>query len=114
MEVVNFTFTNEVEGGDVWILPNTKENRETSLWGKATVPKAEKGIAYPVFVNRDTHDEYLFRMIDRGDIFYDGGVLMLYKNQAITLVKGEEGITIIVTDSSGNIQIKKAVFNAAL
>lgn len=42
MEVVNFTFTNEVEEDDVWILPNTKENRETSFGEKQQFRKRKK------------------------------------------------------------------------
>lgn len=65
---ISVSFTSQIESADVWIIPNTEENRKTTNLGKAIIPKAVAGSEYSVLLPDIESHEYILRMIvDNGE-----------------------------------------------
>ncbi len=62
VETITIGFVNSVQTADVWIIPDTEENRKTTVWGTASVKNAEPEKEYPVSIPRNDGDTYLLRM----------------------------------------------------
>jgi|GEM_PF-557228 len=72
------TFDNEVADADVWILPQTEKNLETSLWGRATVGKLGAGKTKEVYLTEfDPAQTWLVRIIDVDHAYYSADDLKL-------------------------------------
>ncbi len=117
VDTITVGFVNEVEPADVWILENTEANLKTSLWGKASLPKAKLENEYAVTVRKDSGNSYLLRIIDTDEIYYaadditlkDGYSLLIYRSD------GEfQEIILSVYDEAGEKVADYSVFNAAL
>lgn len=65
------TFENEVAEADIWIIPQTGENLETSLWGTATVGKLGAGETAEVRLTQyDEAQAWLVHIIDENHAYY--------------------------------------------
>ena len=110
------TFVNESEKTDIWILPETNENKKTSLWGKATLAGAEQGKEYSLTVSKpESVGTYIFRAIDEDKLYYEANGITLESGCTLRLKKeGPFTFTIEVTGSDGQIIGTYSVFAAAL
>ena len=65
---INVTFINEVKEADVWILPQTDENINSSTWGQATITKLpaneERSIDLQESLESKTGSSILLRIIN--------------------------------------------------
>ena len=43
-ETITIGFVNSVQTADVWIIPDTEENRKKSVWGTASIRDAFRGL----------------------------------------------------------------------
>ncbi|MBQ7625383.1 MAG: hypothetical protein IJS65_08940 [Clostridia bacterium] len=112
------TFINRVENTDVWILPQTKENLDTTLWGKATAGKVAKDEERAVGLTAPGDgDKYIFRMIDEDEMYYEANGLILPDGCRVEIKHGEDGpmsYIITVTDENGENAVTYDVFAAHL
>lgn len=75
---ITVTFENDVVCADVWILPQTGENLETTLWGKATVGSLGAGETAEIRLTEDDSAQaWLVRIIDEDHAFYSADDLKL-------------------------------------
>lgn len=114
METIRITFRNEGQEADVWIIPNTEENRKTTLWGTASVAKSTPGAEYTVNVTKSESDEYLLYMIDTEEMYYESGAITLLNDYKVTVSQMEENTQLVISDVTGKTVFKKFVFKAAL
>ena len=116
-ETITIGFVNSVQTADVWIIPDTEENRKTSVWGTASVKNAEPEKEYPVSIPHNDGDTYLLRMIDKDHIYYESKSVTLLEGYSLVIYRNEENgrdIRLVVYDSDGKELTDESVFNAAL
>ena len=116
-ETITIGFVNSVKTADVWIIPDTEENRKTSVWGTASVKNAEPEKEYPVSIPHNDGDTYLLRMIDKDHIYYESKSVTLLEGYSLVIYRNEENgrdIRLVVYDSDGKELTDESVFNAAL
>jgi hypothetical protein len=113
-EEISFTFKNEMREADVWIIHNTKENHETTLWGAATISKAARGTEYAVTVPKAKNNEYLLRMIDSQGMYYESGAIVLSDGDRVRVYSVGYETQLEIADSTGKILFKQTIFSAAL
>lgn len=113
-ETIRFTFTNEIEQADVWIIPDTEENHKTSVWGTATVRGALPGTAYSVEAEKSENGEYLLRMIDTEGMYYESKAFSLADDFAVIIRSADWEAELEIIDAEGNTVFTGAVFAAAL
>ena len=105
-------FINGVTEADVWILPETEENRKTTVWGTPTAAKVKNGESrdFPLCEPGDG-GKYLFRMIDTGHFYYSAGGILLEDGWSLE-IKGEDmnEMTLEVKDKNGEIKDTYDVF----
>ena len=109
------TLINEVKDADVWILPNTKENKKTTVWGKAAAPKVKTGESRETLLP-DAGDNglYIFRMIDTESFFYSADGIKLEQGWIVKIKeKDTNSAELEVTDKNGSLNTYK-VFKARL
>ena len=114
-ESIKIVFKNEAAKADIWILPETKENKATTTWGKATVPKdkSEQKIA----VNKDEGTEtFIFRAIDEEDMYYEANGIALEDGFTLVFKKGNGDLpyTVETVNSEGHTVKAYFVFAAKL
>ena len=117
VETITIGFVNSVQAADVWIIPDTEENRKTTVWGTASVKNAEPEKEYPVSIPRNDGDTYLLRMIDKDHIYYESKSVTLLEGYSLIIYRNEENdrdIRLVVYDSDGKELTDESVFNAAL
>ena len=117
VETITVGFVNSVQTADVWIIPDTEENRKTSVWGTASVKNAEPEKEYLVSIPRNDGDTYLLRMIDKDHIYYESKSVTLLEGYSLIIYRNEENdwdIRLVVYDSDGKELTDESVFNAAL
>ena len=76
-------FINEVEDTGLWILPQTKENLKTSLWGTATVAMLKKNETIEIPIEETSDHLYILRLIDQSGAFYAANDFELYDGDTI-------------------------------
>ena len=111
---INIVFKNEVTKADIWILPETKENKATTTWGKATVPKGKS--EQEIAVNKDEGTEtFIFRAIDEEDMYYEADGIILEDGFAVIFKKGSDlSYTVETVNSEGQTVKSYSVFAAKL
>ena len=110
------TFVNGVRDTDVWILPDTAENRRTTVWGAATVKavKAGESAAAPLCDPGDG-GLYLLRLIDADGWYYSADGVELQAGWTVKITEEDVlSYTAEVTDENGALQNTYAVFAARL
>ncbi len=110
---VDVTFVNEVEKADIWILPQTEENLNTSLWGTATIAGLGAGEQAEVSVTGSYETElFILRIIDDDHAFYSVNDLLLLDGYTLVF-KTENARTeavIEILDESGNVVSSQEAF----
>ena len=114
---VSVSFQNEVEEADVWLLPQTEENRKTSLWGTPSTGALGKGeLAELTLTNPGYAEAWLVRIIDRNKAYYSAQDLKL--EDGYTVVFKSEGskfdAVIEVHDASGAVVFSAEAFTGVL
>lgn len=115
--VYAITIVNEVADADIWVLPETEENLNTTVWGTATVAKLGKGNTRE-FGLRDTFvsDLWMIRIIDDGHALYSAGGLVLSEGYRIVFrTEGTKADSVIeVLDAEGTVLYSEPAFTGVL
>ena len=115
-EYLTVTVVNDVRDADIWILPATAANLNTTVWGTATAAKVSIGESRlaKAAISEETA-LYMFRMIDADDFYYAADSLVLEEGWTVRIF-GEDlnAIAIEVTDENGVLRNTYEVFAARL
>ena len=114
---ISVSFQNEVEEADVWVLPQTEENRKTSLWGTPSAGKLGLGeTAELSLTNAENAEAWLVRIIDVDKAYYSAQDLKL--EDGCTVVFKSEGskfdAVIEVQDQNGAVVYTAEAFTGVL
>lgn len=96
-DMIEISISNQVAEADIWVIPDTEENRKSSVWGSATLSKADtqgtqsNSVQIPAGTGR-----YLIRMIDTDGMYYAADDIVLADHQSIVIRKGEEDMSAVV------------------
>ena len=99
------TFISGADEADVWILPDTAENRSTTVWGKAMISKLSSGGSERVSIGEPGENGgYIIRVIDGDGMYYSAGFVLLSEGDSIKMTVGNSPLSVIfdVTSSDGN------------
>lgn len=116
-DMIEIRVLNQIGAADIWVLPNTEENRKTTVWGKAMVSRNivpdDEGTTVTIPVGTD---EYLFRMIDTDEMYYEANGIVLDDHQSLVIREGEEDMTAVVAvySAEGTLMAEYDVFMARL
>lgn len=116
-DVIEIRVSNQIGAADIWVLPNTEENRKTTVWGKAMVSRHiapdDEGTAVTISAGAE---EYLFRMIDTDEMYYEADGIVLADHQSLVIRDGEEDMTAVVEvySAEGTLMAEYDVFMARL
>ena len=110
------TFINGVNDADVWILPQTKANLKTTVWGKATASKVQKGESRQTpLCEAGDEGHYIFRMIDTDSFYYSANDLTLEAGWTLELKESDSReVTLEIKDKNGGLKNTYEVFSAKL
>ena len=112
------TFRNEVEKTDVWILPDTEENRKLSVWGTATIGGLEKDKSAEVSLFAlGGPGQYLVHMITPDEMYFGVAGIKLDAGYTMRFYLADEEYHIWmleVKDADGNAVDDLEVFGARL
>ena len=110
------TFINDVEKADIWILPQTKENLKTSLWGTATISKLKPGEKKTISINDFEEGRYIVRIIDDDKAFYSANDIVLKENYTIRFKTDETKYEaeLVTLDQNGEAVSKTEAFQGVL
>ena len=113
---ISVSFVNDVDEADVWILPQTKENLKTTLWGTPTLSKLKKGEKEIADIGGET-EKFIIRIIDTDHAYYAVNDIVLGDGYTVRF-KTEESkfdAEIVVLDENGNkTASKENVFEGML
>ena len=114
---VNITVRNEVEEADVWVLPQTEENRKTSLWRTPSAAALGAGeTAELTLTDPENAEAWLVRIIDDDKAYYAAQDLKL--EDGCTVVFRSEGskfeAVIEVLDPTGTLVFTAEAFEGVL
>ena len=116
-QAIQITLVNEVDAGDVWILPQTEENIKTTLWGTATAAAVATDEQRSVSLTPAGESGlYIFRMIDADDLYYAANGLSLKDGYTIRIGEGSSPMTAIVevTRADGTMVSTHSITSAKL
>ena len=112
------TFRNEVEKTDVWILPDTEENRKLSVWGTATIGGLEKDKSAEVSLFAlGGSGQYLVHMITPDEMYFGVSDIKLDAGYTMRFYLADEEYHVWmleVKDADGNAVDDLEVFGARL
>ncbi len=112
------TFRNEVEKTDVWILPDTEENRKLSVWGTATIGGLEKDKSAEVSLFAlGGPGQYLVHMITPDEMYFGVSDIKLDAGYTMRFYLADEEYHVWmleVKDADGNAVDDLEVFGARL
>ena len=114
---VFITFRNEVETADIWLLPQTEENRHSSLWGTATLSELATGAESQVSLTAlGGPGTYILLAIDVEEMYYEASDVELAAGYTLRLSESDDPwtVTLDVTDASGAQVASYSVFAARL
>ena len=109
-------FINAVKEADIWLLPDTPQNRKTTVWGKATAAAVKAGETREIPLCEAGEDgAYLLRMIDSEHFYYSANGMVLEPGYTLE-VAGEDlhSMTATLKDESGKTLQTSEVFAARL
>ena len=114
---VNITVRTEVEEADVWVLPQTEENRKTSLWRTPSAAALGAGeTAELTLTDPENAEAWLVRIIDDDKAYYAAQDLKL--EDGCTVVFRSEGskfeAVIEVLDPTGTLVFTAEAFEGVL
>lgn len=110
------TFINGIQDSDVWILADTKENKKTTLWGKAAVSKIKTGESRKAPLCEPGDDGlYILRMIDTDSFYYSADGIKLEADWTVEVKEDDSHyVTAEVKDKNGRLVNTYEVFSARL
>lgn len=115
---IEVSVSNCLEEADIWIIADTLSNRNTTVWGTATLSGLGVGETEKVSVRvpENDADMYLIRMIDTDDMFYAVDGVVLGSDMKIVICKGHEPMSAVaeVYDKDGNLKEEYTMFGAKL
>ncbi len=96
-------FVNEAEEADVWFVPDTEQNRRTTVWGTATVAKLGANETCEVLLDAlGGAGTYLIRMIGTNGMYYAVDGVALADGYTVRLRLMEDlSVVAEVTDAAG-------------
>ena len=115
-KTISVTFINDVEKADIWILPQTKENLKTSLWGTATISKLKPGEKKTISINDFEEGRYIVRIIDDDKAFYSANDIVLKEKYTIRFKTDETKYEaeLVTLDQNGEAVSKTEAFQGVL
>lgn len=115
-KTISVTFINDVEKADIWILPQTKENLKTSLWGTATISKLKPGEKKTISINDFEEGRYIVRIIDDDKAYYSANDIILKENYIIRFKTDETKYEaeLVTLDQNGEAVSKTEAFQGVL
>ena len=111
-----FTVINDVKEADIWILPETDKNKNTSVWGKATASKVKTGENREVSLcEPGDNGYYILRMIDSDSFFYSSNGIELKSDYTLRIKETDSKKIVAETlDEKGVLINSYDVFSARL
>ena len=111
-KTISVTFINDVEKADIWILPQTKKNLKTSLWGTATISKLKPGEKKTISINDFEEGRYIVRIIDDDKAYYSANDIILKENYIIRFKTDETKYEaeLVTLDQNGEAVSKTEAF----
>ena len=117
-ERLTITFINEVEETDLWILPDTAENRKLSLWGTATAADVNDGEARPITLEGfESPAQAVLHMITMDEMYFGVTDVPLADGYTLRFIADPEWPAVWylqVTDAEGAEIAMLEVFGAHL
>lgn len=115
-DMIEISISNQVAEADIWVIPDTEENRKSSVWGSATLSKADTQGTQSISVQIPAGTgRYLIRMIDIDEMYYAADDIVLADHQSIVIRKGEDMSAIVeVYCADGTPAAEYAMFVARL
>ncbi len=111
-------FVNEVEDTGLWILPQTKENLKTSLWGTATVAMLKKNETIEIPIEETSDHLYILRLIDQSGAFYAANDFELHDGDTIVFDSIDDDFVrarLTLLDKDGKeVKVAEEVFEGML
>lgn len=111
---ISVSFTSQIESADVWIIPNTEENRKTTNLGKAIIPKAVAGSEYSVLLPDIESHEYILRMIVDNNMYYESGYFWLTSGSTMEVTVQDNSFTLVTHSADGKTTTRSSVFRNSL
>ena len=104
VRTISVTFVNEVKEADIWILPQTEENLNTSLWGTPTFSKMKAGDSRKGAVSFADSGRYILRIIDTDSGYYSANDLVLGDDLTVVFSTSDTKYeaTVVILDENGD------------
>ncbi len=109
------TLRNEAKEADFWIIPDTEENRKTTLWGTATAAKMKAGEEREITLGAPA-GQFLLRVIDTDSWYHAASGVAIREGDALRLMPDPENaraLLLEVTPADGAAETYE-VFSARL
>ncbi len=101
-ETLKFSFTSRIEEADIWIIPDTQDNRKTTLWGSTTIKALAQDATAEVALSDLSEDgKYLLRVIDHDSMYYSADAIEI-----------PEGCSMELKELDGPMSAELQVFDA--
>ena len=99
------TFINDVEEADIWIIPQTEENLNSSVWGTPTFSKMRAGEKETHILSDEGTGKYIVRIIDTDQAYYASNDIVLDNHYTVRFETdgAKYDAQIVVLDEKGNI-----------
>ncbi|MDO4961677.1 MAG: hypothetical protein Q4E57_07490 [Eubacteriales bacterium] len=89
-ELFTVNFVNNAEKTALWIIPDTEDNRKTTLWGEAVLGDVEKGSSHEITLETYIYGTaWLLRMIDKDQMYYEVNGVELRDGCTISIRKSD-------------------------
>lgn len=113
---LSITVQNKLSTADIWILPDTEENRKNTVWETATLSNLEAESNQSAFISGDFGENglYLFRMIDEDQMYYAVDGIKLECDQTIVICENDGTVTMEIYDEAGTKISEYEMFAARL
>lgn len=115
--IMDIKVENQLVTTDIWILPDTAENRKITVWGTATIKDFAIGDECSVgLIESDTSNAYVVNMIDEDEMYYSAVDVIINQNDKIVITPGEEDMSanVEVYDEDGTLTNSYPMFVARL
>lgn len=116
-DMIEIRVSNQIGAADIWVLPDVETNRKTTVWGEATVSRSTPLDGEEICVTIPAESEqYLFRMIDTDEMYYEVDGVALEAGQSLVIREGEGDMTAVVEvyDAERMLLAEYPVFMARL
>lgn len=111
------TLENRVKTADVWIMKDSPDNREQSVWGGTTVKACAVNEPQKIVLEEVSEENlYILRMIDENNLYYEACGVEITDGQSVVIESKENDTvtSVYVYDGAGSIVNEYEMFVAAL